>query len=207
MKTNSPNYTNEELRALGFGSLGLNVQIARSCALYGIENIHLGDNVRIDAFTTITASEQHPVRLKGFIHIGVHSYLSGSGGGIVLERYAGLSSGVRLFSSSDDYSGEFMTTPVVPPPYSKARCGLIHLESFSIVGAQAVVLPCCRLEEGAALGAFSLATKDLKAWTIYNGVPARPLKARARKPLALSKQLESDPRYRHLFASSFCAIF
>ena len=202
MKTNIPNYTDEELRVLGFGSLGRNVQVARNCALYGIENIHLGNHVRIDAFTTITASDRHAVHLKDFIHIGVHCYLSGSGGGIELERYAILSSGVRLFSSADDYSGEFMTTPLVPPPYTNSRCGRIHLESFSIVGAQAVVLPCCRLGEGAALGAFSLARKDLKAWTIYSGIPARRLKARARKPLALSKQLEKDPRYNYLFEPS-----
>ena len=202
MKTNSPNYTDEELQDLGFATLGKHVQLARSCALYGIENIHLGDNVRIDAFTTITASERHAVRIEGFSHIGVHSYLSGVGGGIVLERYAILSSGVRLFSSADDYSGEFMTTPLVPPPYTNPRCGRIHLEGFAIVGAQAVVLPSCRLAEGAALGAFSLATQSLKAWTIYGGIPARALKPRARKPLALSKQLESDPRYRHLFVAS-----
>ena len=202
MKTNSPNYTDAELRGLGFGSLGTNVQLARSCALYGIENIHLGEHVRIDAFTTITASERHAVRIEGFSHIGVHCSLSGSGGGIILERYAILSSGVRLFSSSDDYSGEFMTTPLVPPPYTNATCGLIHLEGFSIIGAQAVVLPGCRLKEGAALGAFSLATTSLEAWTIYGGIPARRLKARARKPLELSKQLESDPRYRHLFSAS-----
>ncbi len=199
MKTNSPNYTDDELRGLGFGALGKNVQLARSCALYGIENIHLGDNVRIDAFTTISASERHAVRIEGLSHIGVNCYLSGGGGGIVLERYTGLSSGVRLFSSSDDYSGEAMTSPVVPSPYTNPSCGLIHLEAFSIIGAQAVVLPGCRLKEGAALGTFSLATKSLEAWTIYNGIPARRLKDRARKPLELRKQLEADPRYRHLF--------
>ncbi len=207
MKTNSPCYTDEELRALGFAALGAHTQVARSCALYGIENIHLGDRVRIDAFTTITASECHAVRIEDFSHVGVHCYLSGSGGGIVLERYAILSSGVRLFSSADDYSGEFMTTPLVAPPYTNPRCGRVHLEPFSIVGAQAVVLPSCRLAEGAALGAFSLATKSLKAWTIYGGIPARRLKSRARKPLALSKRLEEDPRYRYLFALSLCVIF
>ena len=194
MKTNLPNYTDTELEGLGFGALGKNVQVSRSCALYGMEHIHLGDQVRIDAFTTITASEHHPVRLKGFNHIGVHCYLSGSGGGIVFERYAGLSSGVHLYSSSDDYSGEAMTNPTLPSAYTNSHCGLIHLEAFSIVGAQAVILPSCKVGEGAVLGAFALATQDLKAWTIYGGIPARRLKARAQKPLMLSKQLEADPR-------------
>ncbi len=198
MATNLANYSTSEIRSLGFAALGKNIQIARNCAFYGIEHISLGDNVRIDSCTTITASAEHGVTLGSFVHIGCFCYISG-GGGVVFEDYAGLSAGVHLFSASDDYSGKAMTNPTVPLPYTASICGEIRLCRFAIIGAKSIVLPGCCLHEGAALGALSLANKNLQAWTIYGGCPAKQLKARERAPLALSKKLEQDPRFSNLF--------
>lgn len=50
-------YGSEELRRIGFKSVGENVRIARNCTIVGLKNVAIGDNVRIDGFCTIVASD------------------------------------------------------------------------------------------------------------------------------------------------------
>jgi putative colanic acid biosynthesis acetyltransferase WcaF len=52
------------------------------------------------------------------------------------------------------------------------------LGAYSWVCARATVQPGVNLGEGAILALGSVATKDLKPWTIYAGVPAKAIKER-----------------------------
>src|SRR5687768_775344 len=96
-------YRSEELRASGFKAVGTNVQIHQDCNIYGVANISIGDNVRIDAYVSIVATG--PVEIGSYVHIGSYCHLSG-GEGVRLEDFSGLSQGVKIYSRSDDYSGE-----------------------------------------------------------------------------------------------------
>jgi galactoside O-acetyltransferase len=52
------------------------------------------------------------------------------------------------------------------------------MEMFSVILTNSVVFPGVTLAEGSVLGACSMLTKDAEPWTIYVGIPARPLKVR-----------------------------
>jgi putative colanic acid biosynthesis acetyltransferase WcaF len=52
------------------------------------------------------------------------------------------------------------------------------LGPYSWVCARATVMPNVNLGEGAILALGSVATKDLSPWTVYAGVPAKPVKTR-----------------------------
>ena len=54
----------------------------------------------------------------------------------------------------------------------------ISIGSYAWVCARATVQPGVSLGEGAVLALGSVATRNLDAWTVYAGVPARPIKAR-----------------------------
>ncbi|MGL9735577.1 MAG: hypothetical protein ACR5LF_07755 [Symbiopectobacterium sp.] len=69
-------YTDDELRSFSFKHLGKNVQVAQSCNLIGLENISLGNNVRIDGFTTIVASGAGFLNIGSYVQIGVYTFLS-----------------------------------------------------------------------------------------------------------------------------------
>lgn len=56
----------------------------------------------------------------------------------------------------------------------------ITIGPYVWICARAVVCPGVTVGEGAVLGLAAVATRDLAAWTVYGGVPARVL--RARKP-------------------------
>ena len=68
--------------------------------------------------------------------------------------------------------------------------GKIIINKHCIVGANSVVLPNVTLNEGAALGALSLANKNLEEYKVYAGVPAKPIKDRNKlNILKLEQQL------------------
>lgn len=183
-------FTEDELVRLGLSSAGRNVRVARNCIVIGIENMSIGDNVRIDGPTVLTASGGH-IHIGSHVHIGGMCFLAG-GGGIVMEEFSGLSQGVHIYSTSDDYSGAALTNPTVPQSYLNVKVAPVHLGRHVIVGSGSVILPGCRLGEGTSVGAMSLVTKTLKPWGVYFGTPARRLKARSKALLLLEDELRNS---------------
>mgnify|MGYP001420363583 CR=1 FL=1 len=72
-------YNEDDLKDAGFKSLGRNVQIDKSCIIFGIKNIKIGNNVRIDAYCTIIATGHGWLNLGSFIHIGAGCHLLAGG--------------------------------------------------------------------------------------------------------------------------------
>jgi putative colanic acid biosynthesis acetyltransferase WcaF len=54
----------------------------------------------------------------------------------------------------------------------------ISIGEYAWVCARASVQPGVRLGEGSILALGSVASRDLEPWTVYGGIPARPIKAR-----------------------------
>lgn len=57
----------------------------------------------------------------------------------------------------------------------------ITIGRYAWVCARAVVCAGVSVGEGAVLGLASVATRDLEAWTIYGGLPARAIRKRKRR--------------------------
>jgi len=180
-------YTEIELLEFGFKSVGNNVRVAKNCTIIGLENIEIGDNVRIDGYSTLIASGGY-LKFGSYIHIGGYSLLSG-GAGIIMEDFSGLSQGVRIYSKSDDYSGVALTNPTVPPQYLKVVSGLVTLKRHVIVGSGSIILPNVTIGEGSSVGALSVITKSLESWGVFVGTPAKRLKGRSQELLEQEKQL------------------
>lgn len=171
-------YSEEELKHFGFKMLGNNVLISRKSSIYGAARISIGNNVRIDDFCILSAGES--IILGNYIHIACYSSLIGAGK-IVLSDYCSISGRVSIYSSSDDYSGQFMTNPMVPKECVKITNGNVILNKHVIVGCGSTILPNVNLEEGVAIGAMSLVIEDCKSFTIYSGVPAKKILPRSKK--------------------------
>lgn len=188
-------YDERTLREFGFKSLGENVRIAKNCTIVGIQNIEIGDNVRIDGYCSIIVAGKGWLKLGSYIHIGGYCYL-GASEGIEIKDFAGLSQGVRLYSRSDDYSGNYMTNPTVPQKYTSIVCGPVIIEKHVIIGSGSVVLPNVTIGEGAAIGALSFVNRSLSAWGMYFGSPLKKLPdtVRSRKLLDLEAALNKENR-------------
>ena len=180
-------YSEKELRKFKFLFLGKNVLIKKNVSLYFIENIFIGNNVRIDDNVIIVASNKKtPVKIGNHVHISSNCYLAGSNG-IEMNDFNTLAPGVLIFSGSDDYSGKKLTNPTVGKKNIGGKAGKVKICKHVIIGANSVILPKVTIKEGSAVGALSLVNKSLDAWGIYFGSPAKRFKNRSKNILKLEK--------------------
>ncbi len=179
--------TEKHLLEKGFLSVGKNVLVSDRATFYGVSRISIGDNVRIDDFCVISAGTGG-ITIGNHVHIACFCSLIGAAR-ITLSDFSGLSSRVSIYSSSDDYSGNALTNPTVPTQYTNVQLGDVLLGKHVIVGSGSVILPGCTLDDGAAVGALSLVNKDLAAFGIYSGHPARRIGERNRRLLDLEADL------------------
>ncbi len=175
----------EAIDALGFASVGENVQISDRASFYGVSRIALGNNIRIDDFCVLSAGIGG-IAIGNYVHIAVYSSLIGAGQ-ISLSDFCNISSRVSIYSSNDDYSGTTLTNPTVPSEYTGVTHADVFLGKHVIVGSGSVILPGVTLEDGVAVGALSLVTKNCAAFGIYVGNPARRIKERKRDLLEVEK--------------------
>ncbi|MGD0331153.1 MAG: acyltransferase [Nitrososphaeria archaeon] len=175
----------EELKQ--FASVGDNVQIDSSVQFVHPENVSIGSNVRVDAFTIITAT--HKITIGNYIHIAAFCQLQTSGGEIIIHDFAGISSRCSLFTASDDYVDGFMTGPMVGEQFKKLDKGNIVLHRHAIVGCNFIIMPGITLCEGASVGALSFVNKDVNAYTVVAGVPAKQIALRDREQLQEMEQM------------------
>jgi len=182
-------YSENELSKLGIKSYGKNVLISRNAILYKPETLEIGNDVRIDDFCTISGN----VKLGSYIHIAQFCGLYGGEAGIEMEDFSGLSSKVTIYATSNDYSGESMTNPMVPAKYKPGdKEAAVKLGRHVIVGVNSVILPGVEIGEGASVGAMSMCSKSLEPWGIYVGAPARKVKDRSKKLLELEKEFTQE---------------
>jgi len=178
-------YTEEELAGFGLKKYGNNVLISRKCSIYSPEKISLGDNVRIDDFCILSGD----IILGSYIHIAAYCALYGSLG-IEMENYTGLSPRCTIFSASDDFSGDYLISPMVDKDKTNVTGGKVLIKRYSQIGACSVILPTVIINEGVSVGTMSLVSKNLEEWGIYVGIPVRKIKERSRGLLKFIPNLE-----------------
>lgn len=186
-------YSVEELKRIGLKSIGSNVKISRKASIYGADHIVLGNNVRIDDFCILSGH----IELGNYIHIAAYTALYGGDAGIYISDFVNISSRICIYSVSDDYSGESMTSPLIPDKYKNVKSQPVYIEKHVIIGTTSVVLPGVILKEGSSFGSYSLINHDAEEWTIYAGIPAKKLKARKKDLLKLEEKfiLEQTSKY------------
>lgn len=189
-------YNNDELIGFGFAKLGPNTRIARNCTIIGIERIEIAGDVRIDGPTTIIVGSSSRLRIGRFIHISGGCHISAAEE-VDLDDFSGLSQGVRIFSATDDYSGESLTNPMVPAFFKSVYAAPIHIGRHVIVGAGTVILPGANIREGSAVGALSLVNRPLDAWGVFAGNPIRFIRPRARTLLERENEFLKSREAEH----------
>ena len=110
------------------------------------KNVFIGDNVKVDAG---------------------HSDL------ITLEDHVHVAGGCRLLCHQRDLSNYCIGDDYAKLGYKLAP---IHLKKGCLIGMESLVFPGVTVGEGAIVGAGSLVTHDIPAWTIATGRPAKVVK-------------------------------
>lgn len=92
---------------------------------------------------------------------------------ITLEDHVSIAAGVRLLCHQRDFSDykvgdDYMDLGYIVKP--------IVLKKGCLVGMESFVMPGVTIGEGAVVGAGSLVTKDVPAWSVATGRPAKIVK-------------------------------
>lgn len=164
-------YSHDELINVGFKHVGREVKLSRKASIYNAAKIEIGEYSRVDDFCVLSAGAGG-ISIGRNVHIAVYSLLIGAGR-IQINDFANLSSRVSVYSSNDDYTGEFMTNPTVPDRFTNPTHAPATIGRHVIIGSGSIILPGVVIHEGCAIGALSLVKSSCDAWGIYVGAPVR----------------------------------
>jgi len=178
--------TEEQIKTMGFRHVGENCLLSDKASYYNCKNISIGSNTRIDDFSVLSAGDGG-IEIGEYVHLAIGVSLIGAGK-ILVQDFAGFSSRVSVYSSNDDYSGQFLTNPTVPCRYTNVMSLDVIIGKHVIIGSGSVILPGVTLEIGVAVGALSLVNKNCSEFSVYMGTPAKKIKERKRDLLELEKQ-------------------
>ncbi len=92
---------------------------------------------------------------------------------IYIGEYAHITSGCRLLCHQRDLTNYRAGDNAALCGYRK---GEIHIGKGVMVGMESTIMPGVTIGEGAIIGAGSLVVKDIPAWTVAMGVPAKVVK-------------------------------
>jgi acetyltransferase-like isoleucine patch superfamily enzyme len=145
--------TPETLAGMPFKSLGHDVMIHERVTLVGMENISIGSHVRIDPDVILVATG--PLTVGCYTHIAAGVFIAAKAG-FEMKNFANIAHGARIYTVNDDYSGEHLMGPTVPPDLVSLSPGPVLMEEHANIGAGAIVLPGVTLAKGSVLGALSL---------------------------------------------------
>ena len=135
------------------------------------------------------------------VTIGKYSHIANNvsvGGGPEFEfrlgDYSSISSGVRIWCVSDDFTEDIAALLPVHILNKRNIEGDVSIENLTIVGSNSVIMPNNVLPIGVAIGALSLVPTNYKfePWTLYGGIPIKPLK----------KRNKTKKKFNKLFISS-----
>ena len=93
---------------------------------------------------------------------------------IYIGDYTHITSGCRLLCHQRDLTGYCVGDNAAELGY---RTGEIHIGKGVMIGMETLIMPGVTIGDGAIIGAGSIVTKDIPAWTIATGRPARVVKS------------------------------
>lgn len=137
------------------------------------ELLKVASTARIDAFCKIEGT----VTIGEHVHIASFCHIGAGGGEIVFGDHSGCSSHVVICSGVPDIRYLHVSAADPLEHQHPVRMRTV-IGAYAVIFAGAVVYPGIRVGEGSLIGAGSVVTKDVPAWEVHGGVPARKLRDR-----------------------------
>ena len=162
-------------------SYGEDIYISRNVEIRRPGLISIGNHVAIDTGFYCTTR----VDIMDYVHIAPYvTVIGGAEGYLRMGHFSGMAAGCRIICGSEEYLGEGLIGPTIPIKYrDNLKIAPVIFEMSVTIATDVVVMPGVTLAEGSVVGALSLVTKDTEPWTIYRGIPAKPIKNRPKEKM------------------------
>lgn len=161
------------------------------------EHFEIGEHSIVDDFCYISTR----VRIGRCSHIASGCSIAGGVERLfALGDFCSLSSGVKIWCTSDDFANDLVTIlpDGVGPIKEHLIAGDVMFGNCTAAGSNAVVMPGNEIPEGTVIGALSFVPPRFRfePWSVYAGVPIRRIGDRNRRAVeaqadALRRRLES----------------
>ena len=125
-----------------FARVGEHCEVFANALILGPEVIELGDWVRIDDFCRLEGGEG--IRMGTCVHVESFSSILG-GGSVEIGSYLGIGHGARIITGSGHPWEAVFTAPFPDTDLWVRRRLHVAIESYTWIGANAVVLPGVRV--------------------------------------------------------------
>ena len=159
-------------QAEDFGRCGPDCVFEQGVLVFHPENIELGANVYVGHNAILKGYYKNKLRIGDETWIGQQAFFH-SAGGIDIGARVGIAPAVRIISSFHREAGR--DVPILDSPIELAP---VVIEDDCDLGVGAIVLPGVRIGRGSQIGAGAVVSKDVPAYSVAVGVPARVTKER-----------------------------
>jgi acetyltransferase-like isoleucine patch superfamily enzyme len=150
---------------------GHGVRIGRGALASNPETFEIGDGVFIGEQAFIQGRFEGRCVIGNYVWIGPQSYLDARD--LVVEDYVGWGPGARVLGSQ--HLGLPHDVPIIQ---TDLEIKPVRVCAWADVGVNAVILPGVTIGKGAIVGAGAVVTRDVDAFSVVTGVPAKFLRWR-----------------------------
>ena len=155
-----------------FKKIGDIVIFEENVRVFYPENIEIGNNVYIGHNTILKGYYKSKMIIGDHTWIGQSCFLH-SAGGITIGKAVGIGPGVKILTSV--HKEEELSRPIL---FNDLEFGEVIIGDGCDIGIGSIILPGVRIGEGSIVGAGSIVTKDVEAYRVVAGIPAKVLRRR-----------------------------
>lgn len=155
-----------------FRSIGDGVVIEPGVLVFHPENIEIGDDVYIGHYTILKGYYRGRMVIGSGTWIGQQCFFH-SGGNLIIGKNVGIGPGVKIITSY--HAEEGISKPIL---HSRIEFSPVVIENDADIGIGAIILPGVLIGRGAQVGAGAVVTRNVSAYAIVAGAPARMLRMR-----------------------------
>jgi len=160
---------------------GDGVHIATGVGFKHLETFEIGDGVYVGAQCYIQGRFDGTTKIGNHVWIGPQAYFDARD--LILEDYVGWGPGAKVLGSSHT------ALPVdVPIIRTDLEIRPVRVREGADIGTGSILLPGVTIGKGSIVGAGAVVTRDVPAFAIVAGVPARFVRWRDRSKLSQENQ-------------------
>jgi acetyltransferase-like isoleucine patch superfamily enzyme len=159
-----------------FRSRGAHLVIEDGVLVFHPENIAVGNNVYVGHRTILKGYHQNALVIGDDVWIGQDCFFHAAGG-ITIGSRVGIGPRVSVLTSQHGEEGRG-----VPILFSDLEFAHVLIADDCNIGLGATILPGVTIGRGAQVGAAAVVTRDVPAYAVVAGSPARVLRERPAAP-------------------------